>query len=77
MQYSIALLGLAAAAIASPTPQEDTNAVVEDVSPDASAPQGCETSYDGTFQIQVVNVSSTSTTRSLTKVWNNRIDLID
>jgi len=67
MQYSIALLGLAAAAIASPTPQEDTNAVVEDVSPDASAPQGCETSYDGTFQIQVVNVSSTSTTRSLTK----------
>lgn len=64
MRYSFAPLALAALAAASPVPQ----GVTETLTPDGSAPAGCESSYDGGFNIQIVNVSDVSTKRSLTKV---------
>lgn len=75
MQYTLALLGLATAALANPFPQE---AVTENVAPEESTPEGCQPSYEGQFQIQVTNVSSPSTKRSfLNKVCIQRIDRID
>ncbi|EME88948.1 uncharacterized protein MYCFIDRAFT_86151 [Pseudocercospora fijiensis CIRAD86] len=55
MRYSIAPVALAALAAANPTPQGVTAAI----SPSTSSPAGCKPDYSGTFQIQVVNVTST------------------
>ena len=50
------LTALAATAFASPMPQ----GVTGQIAPKAPAPEGCMTSYSGTFEITVVNVSSTA-----------------
>lgn len=62
MRYAYAPLALAALVAASPVPQ----GVTEEIAPDAPAPSGCETSYDGEFNIQIVN--QTDAKRSLHKV---------
>jgi hypothetical protein len=65
MRYAVASsVAFAAAVVASPVAQ----GVTEDIKPDASAPSGCSPSYDGDFQIQVVNVTQSASKRSLTKV---------
>ncbi|KAK5717609.1 hypothetical protein LTR17_015962 [Elasticomyces elasticus] len=56
MQYSLTCLALAALAVAKPMPQGVTSAI----SPSASAPADCQASYDGTFSIQTVNVTTAS-----------------
>jgi len=56
MRYSIAPLALAALAAANPMPQGVTSAI----SPSSTSPAGCSSSYSGTFEIQVVNVTSSS-----------------
>ncbi|KAK5710679.1 hypothetical protein LTR15_012835 [Elasticomyces elasticus] len=56
MQYSLTCLALAALAVAKPMPQGVTSAI----SPSASAPADCKASYDGTFSIQTVNVTTAS-----------------
>lgn len=63
MQRTLALAALAAVAFASPMPQAVTSAI----SPESSAPAGCQTSWPGTFEITVVNVTSSSK-RDLEKV---------
>jgi hypothetical protein len=64
MRYAVASsVAFAAAVVASPVAQ----GVTEDIKPDSSAPSGCSASYNGDFQIQVVNVTSSETKRSLTK----------
>jgi len=64
MRYSVASsVAFAAAVVASPVAQ----GVTEDIKPDAAAPSGCSPSYDGDFQIQVVNVTQSASKRSLTK----------
>lgn len=55
MMYTTTLLALAGAALASPFPQ----GVTDTLTPDSSAPEGCMPDTAGTFNIQVVNVSST------------------
>jgi len=55
MRYTVAST-LALAAAVSAAPQGVTSAI----SPSASAPAGCSTSYSGDFQIQVVNVTSST-----------------
>jgi hypothetical protein len=45
MKYALAALGLATAAYA--------QGVTEDIKPKASAPDGCEATYDGKFEISV------------------------
>nr|POE65938.1 cell wall mannoprotein [Quercus suber] len=57
MRYAFAPLALAALVAATPMP----------ASPSASAPEGCSTDYPGTFEIQVVNVTSSSSKRDLNK----------
>lgn len=69
MRYAFAPVALAALAAASPMPQ----GVTQDISPDGATPSGCEKSYDGTFNIQIVNVSSTSTKRSVHKRQANTL----
>lgn len=64
MQRTLALLALATSVLASPYPQ----AVTDVIAPSAPAPEGCMTSHDGTFQITVVNVSSSATKRDLERV---------
>jgi hypothetical protein len=65
MRYSVASsVALAAAVVASPVAQ----GVTEDIKPDSAAPSGCSPSYDGDFQIQVVNVTQSASKRSLSKV---------
>jgi len=56
MKYTAALLALASTALSNPLPQ----GVTESISPEASAPAGCKPDVDGTFNIQVVNVTSSS-----------------
>jgi len=56
MRYSLAPLALAALAVAKPVPGGVSSAVA----PSSSPPAGCSTSYSGTFEIQVVNVTSSS-----------------
>lgn len=56
MRYSLAALALAALASANPVPQ----------APATAASSDCQASYDGTFEIQVVN--KTMSKRSLDKV---------
>ncbi|KAK5684472.1 hypothetical protein LTS10_004342 [Elasticomyces elasticus] len=56
MQYSLTCLALAALAVAKAMPQGVTSAV----SPSTSAPADCKASYDGTFSIQTVNVTTAS-----------------
>lgn len=62
MRYTIASLALAALATAKPMPGGVTSAVA----PSGSAPAGCQTSYSGSFEIEVVNASSSSK-RSIAK----------
>ncbi|EMF17469.1 uncharacterized protein SEPMUDRAFT_146491 [Sphaerulina musiva SO2202] len=54
MRYAIAPIALAAVAAAVAVPQ----GVTEDITPSTSAPAGCSGDYPGTFQIQVVNVTT-------------------
>lgn len=56
MRNTFVSLALAAHVLATPMPQAVTSAVA----PEAPVPSGCETSHEGTFQITVVNVSSSS-----------------
>lgn len=63
MRSTFATLALAALAAANPLPQAVTSAI----SPKTTAPAGCSSSYSGTFEIQVVNVTSSSK-RDLQKV---------
>lgn len=55
MKYSAIALALAGAAIANPVPQ----GVPSQIAPKSPAPPGCKVTVPGTFEIQVVNVSST------------------
>lgn len=65
MRYTVAsTIAFAAAAVASPVAQ----GVTEQIKPDSSAPSGCSPNYDGDFQIQVTNVTSSNTKRSVEKV---------
>lgn len=61
MRRTFALLSLAVSALGNPMPQGVTSAIA----PSASAPAGCMPDYSGTFQITVVNVSSSSSKRDL------------
>ncbi|KEF59655.1 uncharacterized protein A1O9_04501, partial [Exophiala aquamarina CBS 119918] len=61
MQRTLAILALAVSALASPYPQ----AVTETIAPESPPPSGCMTSHEGTFQITVVNVSTSATKRDL------------
>jgi hypothetical protein len=63
MRYTAATVAFAAAAVASPVAQ----GVTEQIKPDTSAPSGCSPNYDGDFQIQVTNVTSSNTARSINK----------
>jgi hypothetical protein len=63
MRYAAATVAFAAVAVASPVAQ----GVTEQIKPDTSAPEGCSPSYDGEFQIQVTNVTSSNTARSINK----------
>jgi hypothetical protein len=51
MQYAIASVAFAAFAAAIP------QGVTDNIAPSSKAPEGCESNYDGEFQIQVVNVT--------------------
>lgn len=73
MRYSIASLALAALAAAKPMPQGVTSAI----SPSSSAPAGCSSSYSGTFEIQVVNVTSSSSKREVAKVGHTISHVLD
>jgi len=64
MHSAFALLALATAALASPMPQ----GVTDSIAPDAPPPAGCETSRDGSFQITVVNVTTSASKRHLLPV---------
>lgn len=61
MRYTIAALALAGSALASPAPQGVTSAIA----PSSSPPAGCSESHSGTFQITIVNVTSTPAKRDL------------
>jgi len=63
MRYTAATVAFAAVAVASPVAQ----GVTEQIKPDSSAPSGCSPNYDGEFQIQVTNVTSSNTARSINK----------
>jgi len=70
MRSAYTAVALAALAAASPMPQGVTSAIT----PSSSPLPGCSTSYQGTFEIQIVNVTSSSK-RDLQKVglpshWN-------
>ncbi|EPE34981.1 hypothetical protein GLAREA_10676 [Glarea lozoyensis ATCC 20868] len=54
MHTTFALAALAAVAYARP------QGVTENISPETSAPQGCSPSHSGSFQIQAVNVTTSS-----------------
>lgn len=56
MQFTLAILALAAIVKASPFPQAVTSAI----SPTDSAPPGCSPTFSGSFGIAVMNVSSSS-----------------
>jgi hypothetical protein len=74
MRYTVASTAVfAAAVVASPVAQ----GVTQQIKPDSPAPAGCSANYDGKFQIQVTNVSTTSTKRSLTKVCFSRYRSFD
>lgn len=64
MKRTLALLALATSVLASPYPQGVSDAIA----PSSPPPEGCMTSHDGTFQITVVNVSSSATKRDLERV---------
>ncbi|MCJ1299183.1 hypothetical protein MMC08_001975 [Hypocenomyce scalaris] len=61
MKYTLALLALAASALANPMPQ----AVTADITPSASAPAGCMPTFAGNFEIQIVNVTTSSKKRDV------------
>ncbi|KAF2724083.1 putative cell wall manno protein PIR3, partial [Polychaeton citri CBS 116435] len=60
MQYTLATLGLVALAAAAPAPQGVTSAIA----PTTTPPSDCKASYDGKFQIQIVNVTSSTGTKA-------------
>lgn len=64
MQRTLALLALAASVLASPRPQ----GVTAVITPPSPAPTGCMASHDGTFEITVVNVSTSAAKRDLERV---------
>ncbi|KAH9825784.1 protein containing internal repeats (PIR) [Teratosphaeria destructans] len=61
MRSSFAAIALAAVAAAKPMPAGVTSAI----SPKVTDPAGCTSSYDGKFEIEVVNVTSSKTKRDL------------
>lgn len=61
MRFSLPLLALAASAFASPMPQ----GVTEEIAPEGGPPSGCSGDYAGSFQITVVNVTSSAAKRDL------------
>jgi len=63
MKGTFALLSLLGAALASPVPQGVTSAIA----PEASAPAGCSSSAPSSFQITIVNVTSSAAKRDLGK----------
>jgi hypothetical protein len=64
-QRTFALLSaLAATVLATPTPQ----GVTQSIAPSAPPPAGCMTTHSGSFEITVVNVSTSSTKRDLYRV---------
>ena len=63
MQYSFAALALAALVAANPMPA----GVTSSIAPTASPLAGCSPNYSGSFEIEVVNVTS-SKKRSLEQV---------
>lgn len=63
MQRTLALLALVASALAIPSPAGVTSAI----SPSSPAPSGCSASHSGSFEITVVNVT-TSKKRDLESV---------
>ncbi|OCL03386.1 hypothetical protein AOQ84DRAFT_227453 [Glonium stellatum] len=54
MKSTFILLAIAMAALAKPMPQGVTSAIA----PSASAPSGCSSNYPGSFEITIVNVTS-------------------
>jgi hypothetical protein len=64
MHRTLALLALVTSVLATPYPQAVTSAIA----PSSPPPSGCETSHSGTFQITVVNVSTSAAKRDLGKV---------
>jgi len=54
--HMLALLAFAGAALASPMPQGVTSAIA----PASSAPAGCSSSYSGSFEITIVNVTTSA-----------------
>lgn len=64
MRYTVASLALAALATAKPMPGGVTSAVA----PAGSAPAGCQSSYSGSFEIEVVNASTSSKRSVINKV---------
>ena len=65
MQFSLAVLGLAASLV-SAMPQ----GVTQSISPPESAPQGCQTSFPDSFSITTVNVSESSSQKMLKRQTN-------
>jgi len=63
MKGTLGLLALVGAAFASPMPQGVTSAIA----PSAPAPAGCASSYSGTFEITVINVTHAAAKRDLEK----------
>ena len=65
MQYTLALLALAAAVKASPVPQ----AVTAIITPSGSAPPGCMPTFVGSFGIAVVNITTaTAVKRAVSQI---------
>lgn len=64
MRYSLAPVAFAAFVAATPVPQ----GVTENIAPDAATPSGCQTSYSGEFNIQIVNVTDEAAKRMIRKV---------
>jgi len=65
MQYTLALLVLAAVVKASPVPQ----AVTAIITPTGSAPPGCMPTFFGSFGIAVVNVTTaTAVKRAVSQI---------
>ncbi|MCJ1406496.1 hypothetical protein MMC19_000561 [Ptychographa xylographoides] len=54
MQYTLALLALAASVIATPAPQ----GVTADITPASTAPAGCQPTFSGNFVITIQNVTT-------------------
>jgi hypothetical protein len=73
MRYSLASLALAAVAFANPIANPVPQGVTSAIAPSGTAPSGCQSSYSGSFEIEVVNVTSSKTKRDIVKVNRNNV----